>query len=200
MEDESDAAVIAASLDRPCGSGRSSTGTRRCCIAISCAGSVRTRPRAWWARSSESRSRSADVRPAAADRAPVALRHRHQPAGEASTPRGASHPRGGAARRASGPAGRSRRRSERRRRRGRLVAACRRGGHGAAGTRNATRSSCTCGRASATRRSRTRSACPIGTVRSRLNRARGRLRELAGSSGREEDDNIESRDPGRIGS
>jgi RNA polymerase sigma-70 factor (ECF subfamily) len=41
---------------------------------------------------------------------------------------------------------------------------------------------------------------PIGTVRSRLNRARGRIRELADSSGREENDNIESRDPGRIGS
>jgi RNA polymerase sigma-70 factor (ECF subfamily) len=41
---------------------------------------------------------------------------------------------------------------------------------------------------------------PIGTVRSRLNRARGRLRELAGSSGRETNDNIESRDPGRTGS
>ena len=41
---------------------------------------------------------------------------------------------------------------------------------------------------------------PIGTVRSRLNRARGRLRELAGPSGREQDENIESRDPGRIGS
>ena len=41
---------------------------------------------------------------------------------------------------------------------------------------------------------------PVGTVRSRLHRARGRIRELAGPSGREEDDNIESRDPGRIGS
>jgi RNA polymerase sigma-70 factor (ECF subfamily) len=41
---------------------------------------------------------------------------------------------------------------------------------------------------------------PIGTVRSRLHRARGRLRELAGSSGREEDENTESRDAGRIGS
>lgn len=41
---------------------------------------------------------------------------------------------------------------------------------------------------------------PIGTVRSRLHRARGRIRELAGVSGREEDNNIESRDPGRIGS
>jgi RNA polymerase sigma-70 factor (ECF subfamily) len=41
---------------------------------------------------------------------------------------------------------------------------------------------------------------PIGTVRSRLNRARGRLRELAGPSGREPDENTESRDPGRIGS
>jgi RNA polymerase sigma-70 factor (ECF subfamily) len=41
---------------------------------------------------------------------------------------------------------------------------------------------------------------PIGTVRSRLNRARGRLRELAGVSGREEDEYIDSRDPGRIGS
>jgi RNA polymerase sigma factor (sigma-70 family) len=41
---------------------------------------------------------------------------------------------------------------------------------------------------------------PVGTVRSRLNRARGRLRELTSVSGREEDENIESRDPGRIGS
>ena len=41
---------------------------------------------------------------------------------------------------------------------------------------------------------------PVGTVRSRLHRARGRIRELAASSGREEDDNIDSRDPGRIGS
>jgi len=41
---------------------------------------------------------------------------------------------------------------------------------------------------------------PVGTVRSRLHRARGRLRELAGPSGREHDENTESRDPGRIGS
>jgi RNA polymerase sigma-70 factor (ECF subfamily) len=41
---------------------------------------------------------------------------------------------------------------------------------------------------------------PVGTVRSRLNRARGRIRELAGASGREHDDNIDSRDAGRIGS
>ena len=41
---------------------------------------------------------------------------------------------------------------------------------------------------------------PIGTVRSRLNRARGRLRELTDASGGEQHDNIESRDPGRIGS
>jgi RNA polymerase sigma-70 factor (ECF subfamily) len=41
---------------------------------------------------------------------------------------------------------------------------------------------------------------PIGTVRSRLNRARGRLSELADSSGGEDDENIDSRDPGRIGS
>jgi RNA polymerase sigma-70 factor (ECF subfamily) len=41
---------------------------------------------------------------------------------------------------------------------------------------------------------------PVGTVRSRLHRARGRLREPASVSGREEDENIDSRDPGRIGS
>jgi RNA polymerase sigma-70 factor (ECF subfamily) len=41
---------------------------------------------------------------------------------------------------------------------------------------------------------------PVGTVRSRLNRARGRIRELAGARGREQDDNIDSRDAGRIGS
>jgi RNA polymerase sigma factor (sigma-70 family) len=41
---------------------------------------------------------------------------------------------------------------------------------------------------------------PVGTVRSRLHRARQRLRELASSSGREHDENIESRHPGRIGS
>jgi RNA polymerase sigma-70 factor (ECF subfamily) len=41
---------------------------------------------------------------------------------------------------------------------------------------------------------------PIGTVRSRLNRARGRLRELADASGGEQNDNTDSRDPGRIGS
>jgi RNA polymerase sigma-70 factor (ECF subfamily) len=41
---------------------------------------------------------------------------------------------------------------------------------------------------------------PVGTVRSRLNRARGRLRELVGPSGREHDDDNKSRDPGRIGS
>jgi RNA polymerase sigma-70 factor (ECF subfamily) len=40
---------------------------------------------------------------------------------------------------------------------------------------------------------------PVGTVRSRLNRARGRIRELTGPSGREAV-NTESRDPGRIGS
>ena len=41
---------------------------------------------------------------------------------------------------------------------------------------------------------------PVGTVRSRLNRARGRLRELAAADGGEGDENIDSRDPGRIGS
>ncbi|HEV3225218.1 MAG TPA: RNA polymerase sigma factor, partial [Acidimicrobiales bacterium] len=41
---------------------------------------------------------------------------------------------------------------------------------------------------------------PIGTVRSRLHRARQRIRELTGTGGREHDDNLESRDPGRIGS
>jgi RNA polymerase sigma-70 factor (ECF subfamily) len=41
---------------------------------------------------------------------------------------------------------------------------------------------------------------PVGTVRSRLHRARGRLRELADPSGREDDENTESTDPGRIGS
>jgi RNA polymerase sigma-70 factor (ECF subfamily) len=41
---------------------------------------------------------------------------------------------------------------------------------------------------------------PVGTVRSRLHRARGRLRELVAASGREESENIDSRDPGRIGS
>jgi RNA polymerase sigma-70 factor, ECF subfamily len=41
---------------------------------------------------------------------------------------------------------------------------------------------------------------PVGTVRSRLHRARGRLRELADPSGREPDEDTESRDPGRIGS
>jgi len=41
---------------------------------------------------------------------------------------------------------------------------------------------------------------PIGTVRSRLNRARGRLRELADAGGGEENDNTHSRDAGRIGS
>jgi RNA polymerase sigma-70 factor (ECF subfamily) len=41
---------------------------------------------------------------------------------------------------------------------------------------------------------------PIGTVRSRIHRARGRIRELIDLSGREDDDNTESRDPGRIGS
>ena len=41
---------------------------------------------------------------------------------------------------------------------------------------------------------------PVGTVRSRLHRARGRLRELEGVSGREQGNDIDSRDPGRIGS
>ena len=40
---------------------------------------------------------------------------------------------------------------------------------------------------------------PIGTVRSRLNRA-DVFANSPPPSGREEDDNIESRDPGRIGS
>jgi len=39
---------------------------------------------------------------------------------------------------------------------------------------------------------------PVGTVRSRLNRARVRLRELAPASGREQHENTETRDPGRI--
>jgi RNA polymerase sigma-70 factor (ECF subfamily) len=42
-------------------------------------------------------------------------------------------------------------------------------------------------------------AIPLGTVRSRLHRARGRIRELTEPSGRQEA-NTESRDPGRIGS
>lgn len=41
---------------------------------------------------------------------------------------------------------------------------------------------------------------PVGTVRSRLHRARRRLRELAGAGGGQDDENTESRDPGRIGS
>ena len=41
---------------------------------------------------------------------------------------------------------------------------------------------------------------PVGTVRSRIHRARRRLRELAGLSGGEHDENTDSRDPGRIGS
>ena len=40
---------------------------------------------------------------------------------------------------------------------------------------------------------------PVGTVRSRLHRARARLRELDGTTGGQEGD-IDSRDPGRIGS
>ena len=39
---------------------------------------------------------------------------------------------------------------------------------------------------------------PIGTVRSRLHRARDRLRELAAASGRERAHNITDRRPGRI--
>jgi len=39
---------------------------------------------------------------------------------------------------------------------------------------------------------------PIGTVRSRLHRARGRLRELAAASGRQGLENIAGRRPGRI--
>jgi RNA polymerase sigma factor (sigma-70 family) len=41
---------------------------------------------------------------------------------------------------------------------------------------------------------------PVGTVRSRLHRARGRLRELTDAGGEEHDENTENRDPGRIGS
>ena len=41
---------------------------------------------------------------------------------------------------------------------------------------------------------------PVGTVRSRLHRARTRLRELADMSGEQADENTENRDPGRIGS
>jgi RNA polymerase sigma-70 factor (ECF subfamily) len=43
-------------------------------------------------------------------------------------------------------------------------------------------------------------AIPVGTVRSRINRARGRLRELDAPSGREEGEHNKRRDPGRIGS
>lgn len=41
---------------------------------------------------------------------------------------------------------------------------------------------------------------PIGTVRSRLNRARTRLRELTDRSGEQQDEHVTDRDPGRIGS
>jgi RNA polymerase sigma-70 factor (ECF subfamily) len=41
---------------------------------------------------------------------------------------------------------------------------------------------------------------PVGTVRSRLHRARGRLRELAEPSGREDGESTKVRAPGRIGS
>lgn len=41
---------------------------------------------------------------------------------------------------------------------------------------------------------------PVGTVRSRLHRARTRLRELADMSGEQTDENTDNRDPGRIGS
>jgi RNA polymerase sigma-70 factor (ECF subfamily) len=43
-------------------------------------------------------------------------------------------------------------------------------------------------------------AIPVGTVRSRLNRARNRLRELTDPSGGEEGESNTERDPGRIGS
>ena len=41
---------------------------------------------------------------------------------------------------------------------------------------------------------------PVGTVRSRLHRARRRLRELAEPSGREQGESMQGRAPGRIGS
>ncbi len=41
-------------------------------------------------------------------------------------------------------------------------------------------------------------AIPVGTVRSRLHRARGRLRELAGAGGGEGVENTDARRPGRI--
>ena len=41
---------------------------------------------------------------------------------------------------------------------------------------------------------------PVGTVRSRIHRARRRLRELAGPSGGQHDESTDDRDPGRIGS
>ena len=41
---------------------------------------------------------------------------------------------------------------------------------------------------------------PVGTVRSRLHRARRRLRELAEPSGREQGESMKGRAPGRIGS
>ena len=39
---------------------------------------------------------------------------------------------------------------------------------------------------------------PVGTVRSRLHRARRRLRELAGTGGEEQDESTDARRPGRI--
>ena len=95
-----DAEVIAASLATTLRRSRDLRPPRRRAASASwCAGWARTRPRRWSASRSASPSSAAPATTAPGPRPAVALRHRHQPAGQAP-------PRRGAAAAAPGPAGR----------------------------------------------------------------------------------------------
>ena len=103
VEDLSDAAVIAASLDDPARVRRDLRPARDGAAPLPRAPARARRSRRHGGRGLPHRVREArDLRRRATDGAAVAVRHRHQPRGQAPARRGAPHPRGGAARARSG--------------------------------------------------------------------------------------------------